>query len=100
MTESEKMMKEAFDKFNEDMKYVSSSSQMLKHDSVWILAGFGNDAVKYILKRLPEETNAGWYVVLRKLSGANPVPPEYRGNIPAMRSFWLAWDKMRQRTNE
>ena len=60
------------------------------HSSYLRIIGMGPVAVPWILHEL-EEHGGHWYVALRAITGANPVPHEDRGRIPKMREAWLAW---------
>lgn len=60
------------------------------HPAYLRIIGMGPVAVPWILREL-EEHGGHWYVALRSITGANPVPREDRGRIPRMREAWLAW---------
>ena len=60
------------------------------HPAYLRIIGMGPVAAPWILREL-EEHGGHWYVALRSITGANPVPHEDRGRIPKMRAAWLTW---------
>ncbi len=53
-------------------------------------------AVPLIISELKETPNH-WFAALREITGANPVPPEHRGNLTLMAQDWVKWMQERGR---
>jgi hypothetical protein len=56
------------------------------------IIGLGNDVVPFLLRDL-KETERHWFIALRAITGANPVPKSATGNIPKMIEAWRQWAK-------
>ena len=50
----------------------------------------GEPAVPLILERMKSQ-GGHWFHALPDITGANPVKPTERGNVPAMQEAWLEW---------
>jgi len=75
-----------------DTAFLSSISEMTSHHAYRHIISMGKSAIPLILKEL-EETQNMWFPALKEISGDDPVPAQYRGNIPKMTEYWVAWGK-------
>jgi hypothetical protein len=48
--------------------------------------------VPFLLRDL-KETQRHWFIALRSITGANPIPKSAAGNVPRMIEAWLHWAK-------
>ena len=80
------------DQWEEETAYLSSPSQIQSHPAYETIVGMGAPAVPLILKRLKDQ-GGHWFSTLRTITAADPVPPQDRGNVPAMTAAWLEWGK-------
>jgi len=75
-----------------DTALLSSTTAMTAHPAYQAIIALGLPVVPYLLRDLEREP-AHWFEALQAITGANPVPPELWGNIPAMRAAWLTWGR-------
>ena len=68
--------------------------QMTEHPAYQQIIQMGEPAVPWILDRLDRETDH-WFPALSAITGANPVPPNSKGNLPDMTAAWLHWGRLR-----
>ena len=76
--------------WREETAGYSTITPKVAHPAYLRIIGMGPVAVPWILREL-EEHGGHWYVALRSITDANPVPHEDRGRIPKMRAAWLTW---------
>ena len=76
--------------WREETAGYSVITHKVAHPAYLRIIGMGPVAAPWILREL-EEHGGHWYVALRSITGANPVPHEDRGRIPKMRAAWLTW---------
>jgi hypothetical protein len=50
-------------------------------------------AVVPLLLRDMEEKHTHWFIALRKITGASPIPKSAAGRIPLMVEAWPRWGK-------
>jgi hypothetical protein len=62
------------------------------HPAYQEVISLGKEAVPLLLPDL-EDNHTHWFVALRAITGAQPVPPSASGNIPQMVQAWLQWAK-------
>src|SRR6266705_3044899 len=62
--------------------YVSSSSELVAHPAFQEIVGMGPAVIPLLLREL-EKGTGHWHRALRRITGADPVPPTDRGNIDA-----------------
>lgn len=76
---------------------LSSTTEMVMSSAYQRIIGMGPRAVPMILREVDREKDQpdNWFWALRHITGENPVPPEARGNRPAMAAAWLDWAKGR-----
>jgi hypothetical protein len=72
--------------------YVSSSSDLVAHPAFEEIVGLGPPVVPLLLREL-EKRSGHWHRALRRITGADPVPREDRGNIGKAAEAWLRWGK-------
>lgn len=70
--------------------HMSSTNSICKHDAYQQIIALGEPVVPFILHDLREDLNH-WFWALKKITGADPVPVESRGNLPLMREAWFRW---------
>ena len=72
--------------------YISSSSDLVAHPAFQEIVGMGPAVIPLLLRELEKRTGH-WHRALRRITGADPVPPEDRGNIGKAAEAWLRWGK-------
>lgn len=72
--------------------YLSSMEQASKHPAYQEIISMGPDVVPLLLRDL-ERKHTHWFIALREITGAQPVPKDAAGNIPKMAQAWLTWAK-------
>jgi hypothetical protein len=72
--------------------YVSSSSDLVGHPAFQEIVGMGMVVVPLVLRELENRTGH-WHRALKRITGADPVPPADRGNIEKATEAWLRWGK-------
>jgi hypothetical protein len=77
-----------------DTDVESSPTALFKHPAYQQIIEMGPAALPFIFADL-RKTGANWFWALRSITGENPVPAEYRGNIPRMTEYWLEWARAR-----
>jgi hypothetical protein len=75
----------------------SLAAQIAMHPSYQSMIGMGDEALRFILKRLNDEQGktGHWFWALAAITEENPVPKESRGNISEMARAWLNWGSER-----
>lgn len=74
-------------------EYTSSSRQMRRSEGFSELLAMGNRLVPLVLERLDREPYPQWFILLRDVSGADPVSPQHKGLVHLMAEDWLAWGR-------
>src|SRR5438309_8447515 len=74
---------------------LSSTTAMVAHPAYQAIIALGPPVVPFLLRDLEREP-AHWFEALAAITGADPVPREHGGHIPAMRDDWLAWGRERR----
>jgi hypothetical protein len=72
--------------------YVSSSSDLVAHPAFREIVGMGPAVIPLLLRELENRTGP-WHRALRRITGADPVPPADRGNLDKAAEAWLRWGK-------
>lgn len=75
-----------------ETKFLSSTTEIAMHPAYQQIIGMGPAALPLILSELEREPYH-WYWVLKCITGADPVPSEYKGQRQKMREAWLHWAK-------
>jgi hypothetical protein len=76
--------------WEEETGHLSSMTSASKHPAYQEIIKLGWDVVPLLLRDL-EENESHWFVALREITGANPIPPSASGNVPEMVKAWLQW---------
>lgn len=79
-------------KWKNETMYLSSTQRIVDNPSYKKIISMGSSVVPLILKDLSVDL-VMWFPALKKLTGIDPVPPNARGDLNAMRDAWLAWGK-------
>lgn len=95
--ESESQQREARRRFGALLKEwqadtadLSSLSAITNHPSYKQIIGLGPKALQFIFDELERAPNY-WFDALRSITHDDPVRPEDRGNLQAMKRAWLDW---------
>jgi hypothetical protein len=70
--------------------YLSSMSKASQHPAYQEIIRIGEEALPFLLRDL-ESTHRHWFIALKQITGANPIPPADAGNVPKMADAWLRW---------
>ncbi len=84
--------------WNQERGITSSITEMAMCPSYQRIIAMGEGrAVPLILRQLEKEGDDPdhWFWALRFLTGENPVPSEFRGNMKIMAKTWLEWARDR-----
>lgn len=73
-----------------DTAYISSSNDLVAHPAFQEIVGMGEAVIPLVLRELEKRTGH-WHRALRRITGADPVPPEDRGNVEMAAEAWLEW---------
>ena len=68
-------------------------ADMVMHPSYQRIIGMGEGAIPLILNELDRQPDH-WFWALHSIIGADPVPEDCQGNIPAMASAWIEWGRL------
>jgi hypothetical protein len=60
------------------------------HPAYRKIIGLGPEVVPFLLRDM-EDYHKHWFVALREITGADPVPESAAGNIPKIVQAWLQW---------
>lgn len=71
----------------------SSLDEVTTHRAYRQIINMGKSVVSFILKDLETEPKP-WFVALRKITGADPIPPQSAGNLRKMTAVWLEWGRL------
>jgi hypothetical protein len=75
-----------------DVAPLSSTTARDQHPAYRAIIALGPAVVPLLLRELEQRPNH-WFVALRSLTGADPVPPADRGGIGPMTEAWIKWGK-------
>ena len=81
---------ELADQWEDETVLLSRSDLASKHPAHREIVSMGEPAVPLILERMKAQ-GGHWFDALHEITGAGPVEPADRGNIPAMQEAWLKW---------
>jgi hypothetical protein len=70
----------------------SRMDKVAAHPAHREIIAMGEKAVPLILADL-EKDGGAWFMALREITGASPVPHEDRGIVKKMAAAWLAWGR-------
>jgi hypothetical protein len=72
----------------------SSPLRMAMHPAYLKIIGMGSAAVPLLLEELKISPDL-WFVALRSITCADPVPASARGNVAEMAKAWIKWGQER-----
>lgn len=84
--------KQLADTWHDETGGLSSPTQIAAHPAYQRIIGMGEQALPFIFEDL-RERGGQWYVALRAITGASPVPPEASGRAYVVRDLWLQWGR-------
>jgi hypothetical protein len=73
-----------------DCKLISSDFQLIMHKSYQEIIGMGEKIIPFLINQLDLNPNI-WFVALESITGQNPVPFEFKGNVKQEVEFWKNW---------
>lgn len=80
--------------WKEQSAALSSPTEIAVLPAYQRIVGMGQSVVPLILREMEQEPDF-WFWALRAITGADPVSPEIRGNVPEMTASWLSWAEKR-----
>lgn len=87
-------LKRKFDNLAETWKietqFASTVMEIAMHRAYQQIIGMGSASVPFILHRLEKEPDH-WFWALKAITGEDPVPENYRGNLKEMTKAWIEW---------
>ena len=81
---------ELADQWERETVLLSNSTQAAEHSAHRQIVSMGAPVVPLLLERMRSQ-GGHWFQALSEITGAAPVSPADRGDIPAMRQAWLDW---------
>jgi hypothetical protein len=79
-------------RWKEETAIYSRVDKMANHPAYREIVAMGEKAVPLILADL-EKNGGKWFMALRQLTGAHPVPKESAGKIREMEAAWIEWGR-------
>jgi hypothetical protein len=76
--------------WEKDTIFMSSITDIAMHPAYQQIIGLGRDALPFIMNELSAGPGL-WFWALKAITGADPVPPDMRGDMEAMAREWLQW---------
>ncbi len=80
------------ERWKDETGHLSNPAQIARHPDYLAIIGMGEKALPLIFESLREEEDH-WYVALRLLTGASPVPSSASGNARLVQEAWLQWGR-------
>jgi hypothetical protein len=74
-------------------EFLSSPTKIAELPAYRAIIAMGPAAVPLILNELRREPDH-WFIALKRITGADPVPEDARGDIDRMGAAWLNWGQM------
>jgi hypothetical protein len=81
-------------RWKKETLYSSKAKTIAEHPAYCEIVAMGEKAVPLILADLEKEPDR-WFMALRKITGASPVPKEDAGSVEKMAAAWIAWGRTR-----
>ena len=81
---------ELADQWETETVFLSNLTRAAAHPAHKEIVRMGETAVPLIMERMRKK-GGHWFIALREITGANPIPYAKRGNVPAMQEAWLNW---------
>jgi len=99
IAEKSAMFRRLADDWFEKTAGFSRVADKIEHESYEKIIAWGDEAEPHILADLREnpEQPKHWFVALQKITGADPVPKEHRGDLKRMAEAWLKWGRDREK---
>jgi hypothetical protein len=72
--------------------HLSSMTAASEHPAYQEIIRLGPEVVPLLLRDLAA-TQRHWFIALRQITGANPIPASAAGNVPKMIEAWRDWAK-------
>jgi len=89
---TEKEFNELAEKWRKETGGYSTMIHIAGNNNYLDIIGMGQKVVPFILKDLEREADY-WFVALKHITKANPVPKSHLGDIEKMREDWLEWGR-------
>lgn len=86
----EKEFAELTARWKEETRFASKMKTISEHPAYRKIVSMGDKAVPLILADL-EKTGDSWFMALREITGADPVPKENRGKMKETAYAWISW---------
>lgn len=90
----EKQFVELAARWKEETRFASKMKTISEHPAYRKIVAMGDKAVPLILADL-EKTGDSWFMALREITGADPVPKENRGKMKETAYAWISWGHAR-----
>lgn len=90
--ELETEFRELTDQWYEEIRFLSSTSEIVSKETYYKIVALGRRVIPLILREL-QERGGHWFLALRALTKDDPVDPQDRGNMRKMTQAWLDWGK-------
>lgn len=74
--------------WKEETKFSSSMTEIINHPAYKGIIWLGDKAIPFILDELKREPNH-YFAALKQITGKDPVPEEFRGNMDEMTRIWI-----------
>ena len=74
----------------DDTRLLSSPTRMAEHPAYRAVVAMGKVAIPLIIDDL-RKGPMHWFIALRELTGANPVPEEHAGRMHEIAKDWIDW---------
>ncbi len=89
---TEREFNELADKWRKETGGYSTMIHIAGNNNYLDIIGMGSKVVPFILRDLKREAD-NWFVALKHITKANPVPKSHLGDIEKMREDWLEWGR-------
>jgi hypothetical protein len=80
------------DQWHEETGGLSSPSQIAAHPAYQQIIAMSESVLPSIFQDL-QKRGGHWYLALRSITGALPIPPEAAGRSRQVRELWLQWGR-------
>ncbi len=85
---------ELLENLTRDTGIHSSMTPRRNHPNFNKILTFGDVAIRYLLTKMAAgESQWEYFMILRELTGAHPIPVDHQGYFDAINSDWLEWGK-------
>ena len=78
-----------------DIKFISSTTQILKHKAFREIVNMGSDVVPLIFDEI-QNNPSFLFVALNEITGDNPIKKQNSGKIRRMIEDWIEWGKKKE----